>query len=230
MTDLHQLSQERKYYIQKVLHTFDPESALDLDRYQFNHVFAVFGFTGAGKDALIDGFLAQNTEFPFTKFVRTMTRHKRPDEEVDTGGFFIERELFDYLKGHGRFFYSYEKYGSEEFGYDTLHFIFELTRSNIIMIGGHENNVAALEDGIASIFPEIPLTTIFVNRPKEEIIKSISDRGGEREEIEKRTAFIQKEWYEKPVQPIDYFLWNVTIDDSVQKMKKIIQAELTRPR
>ncbi len=228
MPDTHQLNQERKYYIQKVLHTDDPASAFDLDTYQFNHVFALFGFTGSGKDAIIDGFLKNNTKYPFTKFVRTMTRHKRPTEQEDLGGFFVERDLFDYLKDHGRFFYSYEKYGGNEFGYDTFHFIFELTRGNIIMVGGHENNVAALQDGIASVFPEIPLTTVFVNRPQKDIIFYLKERGGEKAEIERRVSFIEKSWYERPQQPVDHFIWNENLEDSVRAMEKIIADALAR--
>lgn len=220
------IERERKYYLEKVLHT-DHGGQLDIDRMRFNHVFALFGFTGSGKDTVIDGVLEKEKEIPLTRFVRTLTRERRPAETDGVDDFFVERELFEYLKARDRFFHCYGKYG-DEFGYDTDHFLFELAQKNIIMVGGHENNMSGLRDGMKSLFPQIPLVCVFVNRPKEEIIKSLGERGETLEEVLKRRSFIEKEWYEEPLQPVDAVIWNTDKDASVEQMRSLIEHYVTR--
>lgn len=220
------IERERKYYLEKVLHT-EHAGALDIDRMRFNHVFALFGFTGSGKDTVIDGVLEQEKTIPLTRFVRTLTRDQRPTEQDGVDDFFVERELFEYLKARERFFYYYGKYG-DEYGYDTDHFLFELAQKNIIMVGGHENNMSSLRDGMKSLFPQIPLVCVFVNRPKEAILDSLGERGGSLAETLTRREFIEKEWYQEPQQPVDAVIWNEDRQASIEQMRSLIEHYVTR--
>lgn len=220
------LDLQKKYYLGKILCAIDPSHPDAFLKYHFHHVFIVFGFTGSGKDTIINEFLKRSaTQKPpkprFIKFFRTMTRSRRPKELDFSDGFFIEKELFDELKRRSRFFYAYKRYSGKEFGYDTLHFIFELTRGHVIMIGGHEKNRDDLVKGIQSLFFNIPITTIFVNRPKAHIIKSLKKRGGKPEDTERRIEYIQKNWYKNPKQPMDYYIWNTNLKKSVQRFTVI---------
>lgn len=119
------LEEEKKYYLGKILCTADPKNPLRFIKHKFNHVFILYGFTGCGKDTIINAFLKGNQTYPFVKFIRTMTRPRRPSELDMVDGFFIKKSLFDYLKKHHRFFYSYKRYSGKEFGYDTIHFLLE---------------------------------------------------------------------------------------------------------
>lgn len=220
------IPEELKYYIGKVLCTADPNDPSKYLNYPFKRVFLVFGFTGGGKDAVINGFLKANKDFPFTKFIRTLTRHKRPTELEMHDGFFVERELFDYLKTHGRFFYWYQNYGDTEFGYDTMHLLFELAQNNVCMVGGREQNLEGLLDGIHSLFDTIPVTTIFINRPKEKIIEHIQKRGGDPEELKKRIEHIEKAWYEKPKKPMDHFIYNESLEEAIKAFAEIVKKAL----
>ncbi|MFH0821011.1 MAG: hypothetical protein V1908_04515 [Candidatus Peregrinibacteria bacterium] len=220
------LDSELQYYIGKILCTADPKDPSRFLHRDLHRIFLVFGFTGSGKDTVINEFLKVNKEYPFAKFIRTLTRTKRPSELEMVDGFFIQQKLFDHLKDHGRFFYSYERYDYLKFGYDTLSLLFQLTRNNVVMVGGTEKNYDGLMDGIHSIFGSIPVTTIFVNRPKEDILAHIKKRGGDPEEMEARLKFIEKEWYEKPQKPMDYVIWNNNLTDSVHQFQGIVQEIL----
>lgn len=222
------IDEEKKYYLGKILCTADKNNTLRYVKNKFNHVFIVFGFPGSGKDRLINDFLKDNKKFPFVKFIRTLTRHKRPHELDMVDGFFINKKLFQYFKTHHRFFYTYRRYGDKEFGYDTLHFLFELLKNNIIMVGGNEKNFDGLVEGIKSVFHTIPITTIFLNRPKQDIIAGIKKRGGDKKEIKKRIDFIKKDWYERSKKPVDYIIFNQDIRESVEKLKTIIKIVLKK--
>ncbi|MBI2463801.1 hypothetical protein HYV57_02505 [Candidatus Peregrinibacteria bacterium] len=226
------LELQKKYYLGKILCTIDPEHPDAFLHHQFNRVFIIFGFTGSGKDTIINEFLKKNllkpkkTRYSFVKFIRTLTRQRRPVELDIADGFFIEKELFDHLKKNGRFFYSYKRYSGKEFGYDTIHFIFELIRKNIIMVGGGEKNFEGLITGIKSLFDSIPITTIFINRPKAEIIKSLKKRGGNQEGMKKRIEHIENAWYKNPKKPMDYCIWNRDLKKAVEQLIKIVNDEL----
>lgn len=215
-----------KYYIGKILCTADPNDPGKFIHHKFNRIFLVFGFSAGGKDSVINAFLKQNKTYNFSKFIRTLSRHKRSAELDMYDGFFVDPELFDYLKNHQRFFYSYKRYNGQEFGYDTMHLLFELSRSNIFMVGGSEQNYEGLTEGIKSIFDEIPITTIFINRPLEDIKTDLQKRKADPEEIRARMEALDKDWYEKPKKPIDYTIWNDKIDVSVVKMQSIVKEVL----
>jgi len=219
------LQSGRRLYLLKLM-TSVSGGEINLDTYKFNHVFIMCGFTGCGKDTVIDGFLAKNKKYPFSKFVRTLTRPKRPGEDELLGGYFIEKDLFDHLKERGRFFFQYEKYDGDQFGYDSLHLIFLLSRGHVIMIGGGEQNLPGLVAGIKSVFSTIPITSIFVNRNKEDIIEGMVKRGGSPEQIKKRTEYIENNWTPKPQQKFDYIIWNENINQSVKEFTEIIEASL----
>lgn len=229
------LELQKKYYLGKILCTIDPEHPDAFFHHKFNHVFIIFGFTGSGKDTIINEFLKKNLlrpkndQFPFVKFIRTLTRQRRPVELDIADGFFIEKELFDQLKKNSRFFYFYKRYTGKEFGYDTIHFIFELIRKNIIMVGGGEKNFEGIITGIKSLFDTIPITTIFVNRPKAEIIKSLKKRGGKPEDLKQRMEHIENAWYKKPKKPMDYFIWNTDLKKAVAKLTIIVSDVLSGP-
>ncbi|PIZ72971.1 hypothetical protein COY07_02540 [Candidatus Peregrinibacteria bacterium CG_4_10_14_0_2_um_filter_43_11] len=220
------LEAEKKYYINKVLCASDPDDPRHFLNYRFRHVFLVFGFTGSGKDTVINTFLKENKEHPFVKFVRTMTRDQRPDELEMTDGFFVEKKLFDTLKKNHRFFYDYERYNGTQFGYDAMHFIFQLVHRNIIMAGGGEANFEGLIEGIHNIIDMIPVTTIFINRPKEDIIASLKKRGGDPAQIQGRIDNINAQWYEKPKKQVDHFILNTDLKASVAEFVRIIDATL----
>lgn len=217
------LQKERREYLLRLM-TSASGGTINLDTYKFNRVYIFFGFTGCGKDAVIDGFLSKNKRYTFSKFVRTLTRPKRPAEKELIGGYFIEKELFDHLKERGRFFYSYEKYDGDEFGYDTTHLIFLLSHGNVIMVGGGEQNLGGLTGGIKSVFDNIPITTVFINRNKEDIIKSMTKRGGEADQIKKRTEFIEKNWSPKPQAHFDYIIWNDDLEGAIKEFGGIVTA------
>lgn len=220
------IPEELKYYIGKILCTADPKDPSQFLHRDLHRIFLVFGFTGSGKDTVINEFLKGNKEYPFTKFIRTLTRNKRPSELEMVDGFFIQKKLFKHLKDHGRFFYWYERYGYLQFGYDTLSLLFQLTRNNVIMVGGTEKNYEGLMDGIHSIFGAIPITTIFINRPQEEILAQIKKRGGDPEEMRARLQFIETEWYENPKNPMDYLIWNTDLNAATQQFKEIVTKTL----
>jgi len=194
--------------------------------YSSNHVFIIFGFTGSGKDTVIDGFLKDNKKYPFFKFVRTLTRPKRPSETEVLSGYFIEKELFEHLKERERFFYNYEKYDGDEFGYDTVHFIFLVANGSVIMIGGSEKNADGLIKGMRSVLSDVSITTVFVNRPKETIIEGINARGGDSEQVKKRIKAIEDNWYEKSKYPCDYSIWNVDANQAVGEFQAIVEKVL----
>jgi len=219
------LQKGRREYLLKLM-TSVSGGQINIETYKFNRVFIVCGFTGCGKDTIIDGFMKKNTKYPFSKFVRTLTRPKRPGEDELVGGYFIENDLFNHLKERGRFFFKYEKYDGDQFGYDSLHLIFLLSRGHVIMVGGGEQNLLELVAGIKSVFSTIPVTTIFVNRNKEEIIKGMKKRGGSPEQIKKRTEYIEKNWTPKPQQKFDYIIWNEKITQAINELTEIIEASL----
>lgn len=223
------LEAEKKYYINKVLCASDPKNPQRFLNYRFKHVFIIFGFTGSGKDAIINAFLERNKQHPFAKFVRTMTRDQRPHELDMTDGFFVEKVLFKTLKKNHRFFYDYERYNGTQFGYDTLHLIFELARNNVIMVGGGEKNFEGLIEGIHNIIDLIPVTTIFINRPKADVIASLQNRGGDPARVRERIANIESQWYEKPKKPVDHFIWNTDLEAAVDEFTRIIDTTLATP-
>jgi guanylate kinase len=220
------LQQERRRYLLTLM-TSVTGGVTDIEKYDFSQVFIFFGFTGSGKDAVIDGFLKQNTKYPFSKFVRTLTRPKRPSEDEILSGYFVEKELFDHLRERGRFFYHYEKYDGDEFGYDAVHLIFTLARGNVIMVGGNEKNLKDLVTGIKSVFDNIPITTVFINRPKEDIIEGIKKRGGDPEQIKKRIEAIEQGWYKDSLN-CDHSIWNTDIDSSVKDFQDLVELTLRK--
>lgn len=222
--DPHRFDQERKYYQRKVLQTARSE-VVDPARWSHNHVFLIFGFTGSGKDTLINAFLEQ-TKLPFSEFVRTLTRAKRPSETEALSGFFIERDFFDYLKERNRFFYWYRKYDGDEFGYDTLHFIFEITKGHVLMIGGGEANRLPLLMNLERLFNGVSVHTIFINRPKEAIREGLLRRGGEPDQVQKRLEALESQWKEKPEQPMDAFIWNLDKDQALREFTAFIISKL----
>lgn len=220
------IQKERRIYLFKLMTSSYSENEIDFDAYQFNRVFIVCGFTGCGKDAVIDGFLKQNRKYPFSKFVRTLTRPKRPGENEVLGGYFVENELFDHLKERGRFFYDYEKYDGDKFGYDAVHLIFLLSKGNVIIIGGGEQNMPGLVEGVKSVFQNIHITTVFINRNKEDIISGMVIRGGDQEQIKKRSEFINKSWKPKPQQKFDFIIWNDDFGESVKQFNEMVETSL----
>jgi len=222
------LEKQQKYYLEQILLTVCG-GKIDLESYRFNRAFIVFGFTGSGKDCLIDHFLATNTKYPFSKFVRTLTRAGRPGEAPASDGFFVQKEFFDHLKDNHKFFYHYEKFFGDEFGYNIMHLIFTISRGNILMIGGGEANLPGLVEGIHSVFTDLPVTTIFVNRPKEEIIAGIGRRGGDPDEIQKRRDHIEKNWRAKPQHHFDHFIWNSDLKEAQAEFDRIIEGTLGNP-
>lgn len=225
-----QLQKGRREYLFKLMTSSYADKECDFDEYQFNHVYVVFGFTGCGKDAVIDGFLMQNKKYPFSKFVRTLTRPKRPGENEVLSGYFVEKELFDHLKERSRFFYYYDKFDGDEFGYDTTHLIFLLSKGHVIIVGGGEQNLPGLISGIKSVFDNINFTTIFINRNKEDIIKGMVKRGGDAEQIKKRTEFIEKSWSPKPHEKFDHIIWNDGLEDAVKQFQQIVESTLEPPK
>jgi guanylate kinase len=220
------LQQERRRYLLTLM-TSATDDAINTDNYNFNRVFIFFGFTGSGKDTIIDGFLKQNTKYPFSKFVRTLTRGKRPDENEILSGYFIENELFDHLEKRGRFFYYYEKYDGDKFGYDSVHLIFTLSRGNVLMVGGGEKNLMNLIKGIKSVFKNIPITTVFVNRPKEDIIEGIKKRGGDPDQIQKRIKAVEESWYRDSLF-CDHSIWNTDTDKSIRDFQELADLVLKK--
>ena len=220
------IQKERRIYLFKLMTSSYAEEKFDYDTYQFNKVFLVFGFTGSGKDTLIDGFMQNNLKYPFSKFVRTLTRSKRPGENEILSGYFIEKELFEHLKKRDRFFYTYEKYDGDEFGYDSVHLIFLLSKGNVIIVGGGEQNLVGLKEGIKSVFQNIHITTVFINRDKDKIIEGMQKRGGDPEQIKKRMESIQKNWSPKPKQKFDHIIWNDDLEDSVKQFTGIVEKTL----
>jgi len=220
-----QLQHERRDYLLKLMTScFGGEKPLQ--SYADNRVFIIFGFTGSGKDTVIDGFLKNNKKYPFFKFVRTLTRPKRPSEAEVLSGYFIEKELFEHLKERERFFYHYEKFDGDEFGYDTVHFIFLVANGNLIMIGGSEKNADGLIKGMHSVFSDLPITTVFINRPKQTIIEGIKARGGDPEQIKKRIKAIEDNWYEKSKYPCDYSIWNEDMDKAIGEFQAMVEKVL----
>jgi len=221
------LQQERRIYMLKLM-TSASGGEIDLETYNFHRVFLICGFTGSGKDAVTQGFMDRNKKQPFVKFVRTLTRAKRPGENEILSAYFVEKELFDHLKERGRFFYNYEKYDGNEFGYDTSHLIFLLANSNVIMIGGGEQNLPGLVKGIKSVFEGIPVTTVFINRPKADIQDSIRKRGGDPAQIEKRIQYIEENWRDRPLDSFDYFIWSENLEEGIAEFTKIAE-ETAKP-
>jgi guanylate kinase len=215
----------RRIYLLELM-TSASGGQIDIETYKFNRVFLVFGFTGSGKDTVIDGFLAQNKKYPFSKFVRTLTRPIRPNENETVSGYFIEKDLFEHLMKRSRFFYHYEKYDGDEFGYDSVHLIFLLSRGNVIIIGGGEQNLEGLVSGIKGVFEAIPITTVFVNRNKEDIIEGMKKRGGSPEQIRKRTESIQKNWAPKPQHKFDCIIWNDNLEQSIKEFSDLVESSL----
>ena len=220
------IQKERRIYLFKLMTSSYADQQFDLNNYQFNRVFLVHGFTGSGKDAIIDGFLKQNKKYPISKFVRTLTRSKRPGENEILSGYFVEKELFQHLKDRSRFFYCYEKYDGDEFGYDSIHLIFLLSRGHVIMIGGGEQNMPGLVEGIKSVFQNIHITTVFINRNKDDIIEGMKKRGGDPEQIRKRTESIEKNWTPKPQQKFDCIIWNDVLEDSINEFSDCVKKIL----
>ncbi|MBN2306701.1 hypothetical protein JXD20_01840 [Candidatus Peregrinibacteria bacterium] len=222
------LQHQRRMYLLKLMTSAGGED-IDLDTYNFHRVYVIFGFTGSGKDAVTEEFMKRNKKFPFAKFVRTLTRAKRPGENEIFSAYFVEKELFNHLKERGRFFYHYEKYDGNEFGYDTSHLIFLLSNSNIIMVGGGEQNLPGLLKGIKSVFPSIPITTVFVNRPKKDIQDSIRKRGGDPAQIEKRIQYVEENWRDRPLDNFDYFIWAENLEEGIAEFTRIVEETLTPP-
>ncbi|MFH0838472.1 MAG: hypothetical protein V1880_04380 [Patescibacteria group bacterium] len=203
---------------------------IDLNNYNFHRVYIIFGFTGSGKDAVTEGFLERNKKYPLAKFVRTLTRAKRPGENEIFSAYFVEKELFDHLKERDRFFYHYEKYDGNEFGYDTSHLIFLLANSNVIMIGGGEQNLPGLAKGIKSVFSNIPVTTVFINRPKKDIQDGIRKRGGDPAQIEKRIRYVEENWRDRPLDNFDYFIWAEDMGEGIAEFTRIVEETLESPQ
>lgn len=224
--DRKRIQKERRIYLFKLMTSSYAEKEFDYNSYQFNHVYLVCGFTGSGKDAVIDGFLKQNKKYFFSKFVRTLTRSKRPGENEILSGYFVEPELFEHLKERSRFFYTYEKYDGDKFGYDSIHLIFLLARGHVIMIGGGEQNMPGLVAGIKSVFQNIKVTTVFINRDKDNIIEGMKKRGGDPEQIKKRSESITKNWSPKPQQKFDHIIWNEKLEDAVKEFNEIVETSL----
>jgi guanylate kinase len=225
--DKAELEQQQKYYLQQILLTVCG-GKIDPETYKFNHVFLVFGWTGSGKDALMDRFL-KTTSLPFSKFIRTLTRPGRPGEAPVSDAFFVKPDFFDYLKQNKKFFFFYEKYDGDQFGFNIMHFIFLISRGHVLMTGGGEKNLPGLIEGIHQIFPEVPITSIFVNRPKDQIIQGIRKRGGAPKEVEKRVAHIQSDWTEKPKRPFDHLVWNDRLDEAEKEFARIIESTIATP-
>lgn len=223
------LQQERRIYLLKLM-TSAGGRETDLNDFNFNHVYVIFGFTGSDKDAVTEKFMEQNIKYPFNKFVRTLTRAKRPGENEIFSAYFVEKELFDHLKERDRFFFHYEKYDGNEFGYDTSHLIFLLSNSNVIMIGGGEQNRPGLIKGIKSVFPNIPVTTVFINRPKKDIQEGIHKRGGEPEQIEKRIQYVEENWNDRPMDNFDYFIWAENLEEGVAEFSRIVEETQALPK
>lgn len=224
-----QLQKERRLYLLKLM-TSATGGEINLETYNFHRVYVVCGFTGSGKDAVSEGFMKANKKYPFDKFVRTLTRAKRPGENEILSAYFVEKDLFDHLKERGRFFFDYEKYDDSKFGYDSVHLIFLLSRANVIMIGGTEENLPGLVKGIKSVFNTIPVTTVFINRPKADIEASIRKRGGDPEQVEKRIKFVEDHWKDRPVAKFDYFIWAENLDEGVAEFTKMVEETLEPPK
>jgi len=225
--DKAELEKQQKYYLQQILLTVCG-GAIDPETYRFNHVFPVFGWTGSGKDTLMDHFL-KTTKHPFSKFTRTLTRPGRPGETPVNDAFFVKPDFFDYLKENKKFFYFYEKYDGDKFGYNIMHLIFLISRGHILMVGGSEQNLPGLVEGIHNIFPEAPVTPLFINRPKEQIIAGIRARGGDPVQVEKRVSHIEKSWTPKPQQHFDHIIWNEDMEDAKKDFAQAIEESLGNP-
>ena len=223
------LQNERRIYLLKLM-TSASGKEVDLETYDFHHVYIIFGFTGSGKDAVTQGFMDRNTKYPFSKFVRTLTRGKRPGENEILSAYFVEKELFDHLKERGRFFYHYEKYDGNEFGYDSSHLIFLLANSNVIIIGGNEQNLPGLVRGVKSVFSGIPITTVFVNRPKTDIQNSIRKRGGDPAQIEKRIQYVEENWRDRPLDSFDHYIWAEDLEEGIGEFTRIVEETQNIPQ
>jgi guanylate kinase len=222
-----ELEKQQKYYLQQILLTVCG-GKINLETYKFNRAFIVCGWTGCGKDTLIDNCI-KDSKLPLTKFIRTLTRAGRPGEAPAGDAFFVKPEFFNHLKENQKFFYSYEKFFGDQFGYSIMHLIFLISRGHVLMVGGGEQNMSGLVEGIHNVFPEAPITTLFINRPKEEIIAGIRARGGDGAEIEKRVAHIEKNWKPKPQQHFDHIIWNEDMEDAKKDFAKAIEESLGNP-
>ncbi len=178
-----------------------------------NNIFAITGYSGAGKTATIKGLLS-NESLNIRLSVSCTTRPMREGEKNHREYHFISKEKFMSRKKKDEFIEITEYNG---FLYGTL-------KSEVSAILHNRNDVIVEVDifGIEAIKKTFPqAVTIFINASNREILKRLKQRGTETEEVVKGRLLKNEEL--KSIQyPFDFIFHNKTLKRTIAKIKNII--------
>lgn len=220
------------------------------------------GYTGSGKDTVSHAAteLAARTESEHSfqhSTSRYTDRPRRPGEIQGDHGHFVSQQQFSTLKGRGEFFYDYQKmaYGGVRYGFSWPILRNELAGRHTFIVGGEIDTAIGLKNALDQLREEdggpgseedciksgIRMRTeqavhpiiLFVNRPKDQIIKGIMNRDASPEEKKKRVAHVAERW-EKYPKALDKangsveVVWNVELDAAAQQIIRAVQSKVDR--
>lgn len=220
------------------------------------------GYTGSGKDTVSHAAteLAARTgsEHSFQHSTSRYTdRPRRPGEIQGDHGHFVSQHQFTTLKNRGEFFYDYQKmaYGGVRYGFSWPILRNELASRHTFIVGGEIDTAIGLKNALDRLGekdgrPEteedcirsgirmkagqaVHPIVLFVNRPKDQIIKGILNRDASPEEKKKRVAHVADRW-EKYPKALDKangsveVVWNVQLDAAAQQIIRAVQARVDK--
>lgn len=175
--------------------------------------------SGGGKNTVIKRLLAL---FPHSaQFTTTTSRAKRPGEQDGADYFFISRQEFEKKKSD-RAFLEYNEYAGNWYGTEQIKLEDALAAHDVVFSQADVNGKRGLDD------KHVPHLSIFlIPENLENLRRRIAKRGGTTpKDIDKRIAIAAKEI--EASKEYDYRIVNKDgeIDETVEKIRKIIEAKL----
>ena len=176
----------------------------------------VSGPSGVGKGTICDILLRENTDIKYS--ISATSRNKRPNEEHGKNYFFVSNDEFEKMIEDGKLL-----------EYARVHGNYYGTPKDFVLNSIENGDVVILEidvQGALQVKKNYPdAVLVFVLPPDfEELKKRLVERGTEDEEtINLRMNNAKKEV--EFLNEYNYSIVNDFIDESVDKMKAIIEAE-----
>ena len=179
----------------------------------------ISGVSGSGKDTIINKLIERDLDIK--KFPSYTTRDKRNCEIDGVNYFFVSEEKFKKMIEDDCF---YEYSVTHDHYYGTAKQVIEES------LNKKENLIKDIDVNGAMSFKKIlnsdDLLTIFLDIPKEEMEKRLKKRGDLKDEHDLKRRLERYDYEESFLPEYDYVIPNMCLDESVEKIYKILKEKL----
>lgn len=181
------------------------------------NIFCIMGYTASGKDTITNEIAKNNSNIK--KVVPVTTRPIRKGEKDKIDYFFYDKDLFIEEMENLIAIRSFKVWNN-----DVWHYAFdkrEFNNNNLVM----STDIDGFKE-IKKEFSEDNVVGIFLNVPKELLIKRLEERNTPREEIERRLKHDEKKYSNILNEDDIHVVFNLDLTTTINKINTILKNEV----